>query len=66
MKLETYPNRDSLGFQESFGMKDCHTFVRGTLRFDGWSSITSAYHDIGLSSDDKVPAEAKTLRDVLK
>lgn len=66
MKLETYPNRDSLVFQERFGMKDCHTFIRGTLRFAGFSSIISAFHDIGLTSDDKAPSSIQTLRDLLE
>jgi len=46
-------------------MKDCHTFVRGTIRFDGFCSIISAFHDIGLSSDDMVPANLKTFKDIL-
>jgi saccharopine dehydrogenase (NADP+, L-glutamate forming) len=66
MKLESYPNRDSLVFQERFGMKDCHTFIRGTLRFAGFSSIISAFHDIGLTSDDKAPTSVKILRDLLE
>lgn len=66
MKLESYPNRDSLVFQERFGMKDCHTFVRGTLRFAGFSAIISAFHDLGLTSDDKAPTSIKTLRDLLE
>jgi saccharopine dehydrogenase-like NADP-dependent oxidoreductase len=66
MKLESYPNRDSTVFQERFGMKDCHTFIRGTLRFAGFSSIISAFHDIGLTSDDKAPQSVKILRDLLE
>lgn len=65
MRLETYPNRDSLQFQEAFGMKDCQTFVRGTIRFEGFCSIVSAYHDIGLSSDEQVPDGVKTLKEML-
>jgi saccharopine dehydrogenase (NADP+, L-glutamate forming) len=66
MKLESYPNRDSTVFQERFGMKDCHTFIRGTLRFSGFSTIISAFHDIGLTSDDWAPTCVKTLRDLLE
>ena len=40
MKLEVYPNRDSTVFQERFGMTDCHTFIRGTYRFAGFSSVS--------------------------
>lgn len=65
MKLETYPNRDSLVFQKRFGMTDCRTFVRGTLRFTGFSSIISAFHDVGLTTDEPVPSSIVTLRDLL-
>jgi saccharopine dehydrogenase (NADP+, L-glutamate forming) len=47
-------------------MKDCHTFIRGTLRFAGFSAIISAFHDIGLTSDDKAPSNIRTLRDLLE
>ncbi len=40
MKLEAYPNRDSTVFMERFGMQDCHTFIRGTYRFKGFSSVS--------------------------
>ena len=40
MKLEAYPNRDSTVFMERFGMQDCHTFIRGTYRFTGFSSVS--------------------------
>lgn len=62
MKFETYPNRDSLVFQEAFGMKDCDTFIRGTIRFKGFSGTIAAFHELGLTSNDAVPAEVKTLR----
>lgn len=40
LKLEAYPNRDSTVFLERFGMQDCHTFIRGTYRFQGFSSVS--------------------------
>lgn len=45
-------------------MQDCETFIRGTIRFAGFSNVISAFHDIGLTSDDPVPENAKTLRDL--
>lgn len=66
MKLETYPNRDSLVFMERFGMQDCETFIRGTYRFTGFSDIISSFHDIGLTSDETAPDGVKTLRDLLE
>ena len=48
-----------------FGMESCETFVRGTIRFSGFSFIISNFHDFGLTSDDPVPAASiKTLRDL--
>ena len=38
--FQSYPNRDSLPFMQAYGMGsdwNVHTFVRGTLRLDGWS-----------------------------
>lgn len=40
MKLEVFPNRDSTVFLDRFGMNDCHTFIRGTYRFQGFSSVS--------------------------
>jgi hypothetical protein len=41
MKLEVYPNRDSTVFMDKLGMKDCETFIRGTFRFKGFSSVSN-------------------------
>ena len=43
-------------------MKDCDTFVRGTIRFRGFCGTVAAFHDLGLTSDEPVPADVKTLR----
>jgi saccharopine dehydrogenase (NADP+, L-glutamate forming) len=64
MKLEVYPNRDSLIFMDKFGMQECETFIRGTIRFSGFSFIISAFHDLGLTSDDPVPPSVVSLRDL--
>jgi saccharopine dehydrogenase-like NADP-dependent oxidoreductase len=47
-----------------FGMENCETFIRGTIRFSGFSFIISIFHDMGLTSDDPVPASVVTLRDL--
>ena len=49
---------------KKWGMEDCETFVRGTIRFKGFSFIISNFHDKGLTSDDPVPSHVKTLRDL--
>jgi hypothetical protein len=47
-----------------FGMENCENFVRGTIRFSGFSFLISNFHDQGLTSDDLVPSGVKTLRDL--
>jgi len=66
MKLESYANRDSLSFMKKFAMEDCDTFVRGTLRFDGFSTIIQDMYDMGIFANEKVPADAKSLRCLTK
>jgi saccharopine dehydrogenase (NADP+, L-glutamate forming) len=64
MKLESYPNRDSTVFMDRFSMPDCHTFIRGTYRFKGFSGIISAFHDVGLTSDDPIPDGIHNLKEL--
>jgi hypothetical protein len=47
-------------------MHDCETFIRGTLRFTGFSSVISAFHDIGITSDDLAADGTDTLRGLLE
>jgi hypothetical protein len=47
-----------------FGMESCETFVRGTIRFSGFSFIISIFHDMGLTSDDPVPSSVRTLKEL--
>jgi saccharopine dehydrogenase-like NADP-dependent oxidoreductase len=49
---------------QKFGMENCETFIRGTIRFSGFSFIISIFHDLGLTSDDPVPTGVVTLRDL--
>lgn len=43
-------------------MQDCETFIRGTIRFKGFSYIVAAFHDIGLTAETPVPEGVETLR----
>jgi hypothetical protein len=49
---------------KKFGMENCENFVRGTIRFKGFSFIISNFHDKGLTSEDPVPSDIKTLKDL--
>jgi saccharopine dehydrogenase-like NADP-dependent oxidoreductase len=45
-------------------MSDCETFIRGTIRYKGFSAILAALNDVGLTSDDLVPSWVRTLREL--
>lgn len=49
---------------KKFGMENCETFIRGTIRFSGFSFIISNFHDLGLTSDEPVPSSVVTLREL--
>ncbi len=51
--FESYPNRDSLHYQEKYSLHNIHTLVRGTMRNKGFSSAWDFLVDAGLTSYDK-------------
>ncbi|KIK57327.1 hypothetical protein GYMLUDRAFT_246977 [Collybiopsis luxurians FD-317 M1] len=58
--LEGLPNRDSLPYAEMYGLstrgENVRTVLRGTLRYKGFSSLMSFFHDIGmLEAKDEIP-----------
>ena len=52
-ELEGYPNRDSLPYQEMYGLEDVKTMFRGTLRNLG--HCESWYHWVKLGLFDTAP-----------
>lgn len=57
-----YPNRDSLSYTSIYGLDDCPTFIRTTLRYPdfiyGWKNII----DLGLTNETKeYDTDGKTL-----
>ena len=49
--FEAYPNRNSMMYQELFGLKNVETMVRGTLRYPGWSETWQQIVTLGLPND---------------
>jgi saccharopine dehydrogenase-like NADP-dependent oxidoreductase len=45
--LEYYPNRDSLGYRELYGLRDARTIFRGTFRYPGHCRTWKALVDLG-------------------
>jgi len=46
--LESYPNRDSLGYIETYGLEGIETMFRGTLRYPGWCDTLKKIVDLGM------------------
>lgn len=62
-----YPNRDSLSYIELYGLPDCETFIRTTLRhpdfISGWKNII----DLQLTDETlRYDAESKSLKALFK
>jgi len=49
--FETYQNRDSLPYIETYGLKHAHTMFRGTIRNIGWCDTLYCIAKLGLLSD---------------
>ena len=59
-ELEAYPNRDSLGYIDIYGLKDIETMFRGTLRYPGWCVCLKAVVDLGMLEEAPVTYSAGT------
>lgn len=62
-----YPNRDSLNYISLYGLQDCNTFIRTTLRHPdfiyGWKNVI----DVNLTSEEQAyDTNGKTLAELFK
>ncbi len=53
-ELEAYPNRDSLGYIDLYGLEDIETMFRGTFRYPGWCRCLKKVVDLGLLDETPV------------
>ncbi|NND09788.1 MAG: saccharopine dehydrogenase [Flavobacteriaceae bacterium] len=51
-RFEAYANRDSLKYQDEYGMKDIQTLYRGTMRRVGFSRAWNIFVTLGMTDDD--------------
>lgn len=51
--FEAYPNRDSLGYIDIYGLKGIKSMFRGTLRNKGWCRTWKKIADMGFLDDNK-------------
>ncbi len=63
-EFEVYPNRDSLGYQEIYGLEGVETLKRGTIRNLGHCATWKALADCGWFELTEINVEGKTYEDV--
>jgi saccharopine dehydrogenase-like NADP-dependent oxidoreductase len=49
--MEAYANRDSLAYQQTLGLDEAGTMVRGTLRYPGWAELWHQLVRLGLPNE---------------
>lgn len=70
LNLEGYPNRNSLIYEDAYGIQGCETILRGTLRYRGFCLAMRALQSLGLFSEEsqqelQPEAEMLTWRDLM-
>jgi saccharopine dehydrogenase-like NADP-dependent oxidoreductase len=63
---EAYPNRDSISYQEVYGLEGIPTLFRGTLRNMGWCDCIYHYRQQGLLDLDPFEVKGRTYAQVLR
>jgi saccharopine dehydrogenase (NADP+, L-glutamate forming) len=62
-ELEAYPNRNSMPYIETYGLRGISTMYRGTLRNPGWCPLWKKMVDMGLLGDKEMELEGMTYAD---
>jgi len=60
LHLECLPNRDSLSYEDVYSIGGASTIFRGTLRYNGFSSLMNTFQNMGLFDDIEVPNDSWT------
>lgn len=50
--FDAYPNRDSLGYREVYGLQNLQTMIRGTLRKEGFCEAWNAFVQLGITNEN--------------
>ena len=48
LQLECLPNRDSLIYENTYGLSEANTIFRGTLRYRGFSKLMNSFQNMGM------------------
>lgn len=65
-ELEVYPNRDSLAYQEIYGIPETRTLFRGTFRYKGWCETLDALKSLRMISPETYDMTGMTYADLLR
>ncbi len=60
-QFEVYPNRDSLKYQENYGLSDLLTMFRGTIRRPGFCEAWDSLVQLGATDDSYTMADTNTM-----
>lgn len=63
LKLEGYPNRNSVPYREAYGIPEVKNLIRGTLRYPGFAEIFEAAHQLGLLSVENTADSSNTWKE---
>jgi saccharopine dehydrogenase-like NADP-dependent oxidoreductase len=61
--FEAYPNRDSIGYIDVYGLRGIQTMYRGTLRNMGWCDTLFNFRRLGLLDIEEVDTAGQTYAD---
>jgi saccharopine dehydrogenase-like NADP-dependent oxidoreductase len=61
--FEAYPNRDSIGYIDVYGLQGIRTMYRGTLRNMGWCDTLYNFRTLGLLDLEEVDVRGKSYAD---
>ncbi|MBC7348518.1 MAG: saccharopine dehydrogenase NADP-binding domain-containing protein [Candidatus Aminicenantes bacterium] len=68
--FEGYPNRNSVSYLETYGIREARTMLRGTLRYPGWCQKMKKIGELGLldinEREWQSPTYAGFMREYLK
>lgn len=66
--FEIYPNRDSMAYIEKYGLQGIDTFLRGTMRYEGYCEAWNSFIKLGWTDDSyEIPIEENmTYTDLLR
>lgn len=54
LELEGYANRDSLKYQDLYGLESASLVRRGTLRYRGYTGAVNLFKELDIFNEDKV------------